>query len=176
MNPEPRIGLIIPSSNTLTETQFHRYLPPGVSVTAGGATNALWADTAVVQALSKATSLNLNDRIAANWNNLTNLFFDLIVDRPYELSVYSMDWNSLGASQRMDILPTPTSAPLCSATVSNFAMGKYLRFRVAGSVRVNVTTLRAMSVMMMLTKVWNEVICSMIGVAAFWKVICQGEG
>jgi maleate isomerase len=31
MNPEPRIGLIIPSSNTLTETQFHRYLPPGVS-------------------------------------------------------------------------------------------------------------------------------------------------
>jgi maleate cis-trans isomerase len=31
MNPEPRIGLIIPSSNTLTEPQFHRYLPPGVS-------------------------------------------------------------------------------------------------------------------------------------------------
>lgn len=31
MNPEQRIGLIIPSSNTLTEPQFHRYLPPGVS-------------------------------------------------------------------------------------------------------------------------------------------------
>ena len=30
--------------------------------------------------------------------------------------------------------------------------------------------------MMMVTKVWKEVICSMIGVAAFWKVICQGDG
>ncbi|MGE5220442.1 MAG: hypothetical protein ACM3SP_25845 [Chloroflexota bacterium] len=31
MNPEPRIGLIIPSSNSLTEPQFHRYLPSGVT-------------------------------------------------------------------------------------------------------------------------------------------------
>lgn len=31
MNVESRIGLIIPSSNSLTEPQFHRYLPPGVS-------------------------------------------------------------------------------------------------------------------------------------------------
>ncbi|HEX9661645.1 MAG TPA: hypothetical protein VGB27_05110, partial [Candidatus Binatia bacterium] len=32
MSPEPRIGLIIPSSNSLTEVQFNRYAPPGVSV------------------------------------------------------------------------------------------------------------------------------------------------
>lgn len=31
MNPEVRIGLIIPSANTLTEPQFHRYLPEGVT-------------------------------------------------------------------------------------------------------------------------------------------------
>ena len=31
MNAEARIGLIIPSANSLTEPQFHRYLPPGVS-------------------------------------------------------------------------------------------------------------------------------------------------
>ena len=31
MNSEPRIGLIIPSANSLTEPQFHRYLPPEVS-------------------------------------------------------------------------------------------------------------------------------------------------
>lgn len=31
MSAEARIGLIIPSSNSLTEPQFHRYLPPGVS-------------------------------------------------------------------------------------------------------------------------------------------------
>ncbi len=31
MNPEARIGLIIPSANSLTEPQFHRYLPAGVS-------------------------------------------------------------------------------------------------------------------------------------------------
>ena len=31
MKVEPRIGLIIPSANSLTEPQFHRYLPPGVS-------------------------------------------------------------------------------------------------------------------------------------------------
>ena len=30
--------------------------------------------------------------------------------------------------------------------------------------------------MMTVTKVWNDVICSIIGVAAFWKVICQGDG
>lgn len=32
MNPQPRIGLIIPSSNRLTEAQFNRYVPPGVDV------------------------------------------------------------------------------------------------------------------------------------------------
>jgi len=31
MSGDTRIGLIIPSSNSLTEPQFHRYLPPGVS-------------------------------------------------------------------------------------------------------------------------------------------------
>jgi maleate isomerase len=30
MNAQARIGLIIPSSNRLTEPQFHRYAPPGV--------------------------------------------------------------------------------------------------------------------------------------------------
>ena len=32
MSPEPRIGLIIPSSNRLTEPQFNAYAPPGLSV------------------------------------------------------------------------------------------------------------------------------------------------
>jgi maleate isomerase len=32
MNSEARIGLIIPSSNRLTEPQFHRYAPSGVGV------------------------------------------------------------------------------------------------------------------------------------------------
>jgi maleate isomerase len=31
MSPEARIGLIIPSANVLTEPQFHRYLPEGVT-------------------------------------------------------------------------------------------------------------------------------------------------
>src|SRR3989337_2343412 len=32
MSAEPRIGLIIPSSNSLTERQFNQYAPPGVGV------------------------------------------------------------------------------------------------------------------------------------------------
>lgn len=32
MNPQPRIGLIIPSSNRLAEPQFHRYAPAGVDI------------------------------------------------------------------------------------------------------------------------------------------------
>lgn len=32
MNPEPSIGLIIPSSNSLTERQFNRYAPGGVGI------------------------------------------------------------------------------------------------------------------------------------------------
>ncbi|HEY7713726.1 MAG TPA: hypothetical protein VIE90_04440 [Candidatus Binatia bacterium] len=32
MNSEPRIGLIIPSSNSLTERQFNRYAPPEVGI------------------------------------------------------------------------------------------------------------------------------------------------
>ncbi|MGH7765887.1 MAG: maleate cis-trans isomerase family protein [Candidatus Binatia bacterium] len=32
MKPPGRIGLIIPSSNRLTEPQFHRYAPPGLGV------------------------------------------------------------------------------------------------------------------------------------------------
>jgi hypothetical protein len=122
-------------------------LPPGVVVNTGGTTNAVWAETAVVQALSKATCTNINDRIAANWNNLTNMHFDLILDRPYEIAMYCLDWNSLGLAQRVEVKSTPTSPPLCSVTVSNFAMGKYLRYRVAGSVRVNITAVKPISTM-----------------------------
>src|SRR5437763_15543139 len=32
MNTEARIGLIIPSSNRLTDPQFHAYAPPGVGI------------------------------------------------------------------------------------------------------------------------------------------------
>lgn len=32
MNSQARIGLIIPSSNRLTEPQFHRFAPPGVGI------------------------------------------------------------------------------------------------------------------------------------------------
>jgi maleate cis-trans isomerase len=32
MTAEPRIGLIIPSSNSLTERQFNQYAPPGVGI------------------------------------------------------------------------------------------------------------------------------------------------
>ncbi|MEK6600358.1 MAG: hypothetical protein AABZ09_00615, partial [Candidatus Binatota bacterium] len=32
MNPQARIGLIIPSSNRLAEPQFQQYAPPGVGV------------------------------------------------------------------------------------------------------------------------------------------------
>ena len=32
MSAEPRIGLIIPSSNSLTERQFNQYAPPGVGI------------------------------------------------------------------------------------------------------------------------------------------------
>jgi maleate cis-trans isomerase len=32
MNPQARIGLIIPSSNRLTEPQFHRFAPPGFGI------------------------------------------------------------------------------------------------------------------------------------------------
>lgn len=122
-------------------------LPAGVSLAPAGATNALWAETAVVQALSKATSTDVNDRIAANWNNPTNLFFDLITDGTYDLAIYSLDWNSLGASQRVDILPSATGTPISTAVVSDFNMGKYLRFRVAGAVRVNVTSLKPIHTM-----------------------------
>jgi maleate isomerase len=32
VNSQPRIGLIVPSSNRLTEPQFHRFAPPGVGI------------------------------------------------------------------------------------------------------------------------------------------------
>src|SRR5687768_7594980 len=32
IEPRLRLGLIIPSSNRLTEPQFHRYAPPGVDI------------------------------------------------------------------------------------------------------------------------------------------------
>lgn len=116
-------------------------LPPGVSMITGNTTNGLWAlNTSVPQALSKATSDNPNERIAANWIHPTTFWVDLVLDRPYELAVYCLDWNNVGARQRIEILPAATGTPLASGVVSNFAQGKYLRFQVAGAVRVKVTS------------------------------------
>jgi hypothetical protein len=116
-------------------------LYPGyVTATTTGKTDHYWqSETSDPRALQTTGTA----RVAGCWYSATSFTvnFNFLDSETHKLSLYFMDWDRLGRSQRVEILDATTGAVLDTQTVSNFGNGIYLSWNVKGAVRARLTRL-----------------------------------
>ena len=111
------------------------------SVTVTGSTPITWtASTSDPRALQKST--DPTDRVAAAWSSTTSFTITLPVHGyAGTQTLYAVDWDRAGRSERFDLVDAVTGTVLNSQTISNFGDGVYLSWNVRGRVKVVVTRL-----------------------------------
>ena len=61
--------------------------------------------------------------------------------RAHRLSLYAVDWDRLGRSERIELVDPANGAVLDARTLSGFGEGAYLTWQVQGHVQIRVTNL-----------------------------------
>ena len=114
--------------------------PPSYgSATVAGQSNYTWAgSTADARALQKPAPAA--DRLAACWYSGSGFTVDVAVGATArKVSLYFLDWDSNGRSQKVEALDAATGAVLDTRTVSGFQNGTYLSWTLTGNVRFRFT-------------------------------------
>ncbi len=116
-------------------------LPSYASLAASGQNAWTWAaSTADVRGLRKPASAT--DRIAATWyGSSVKLDVRPTDTQAHTVSLYLLDWDRQGRSQRIDVLNPTTGAVLDTRTVSNFANGTFLTWSLKGPAQFRITPL-----------------------------------
>ena len=80
-------------------------------------------------------------RVAATWYADSSYTMDLnLTDgAAHKVSLYALDYDRIGRSERIDILDPATGALLDSQNVSSFVGGQYLSWKLKGHVQIRVT-------------------------------------
>ncbi|HET6576243.1 MAG TPA: hypothetical protein VFG68_21760, partial [Fimbriiglobus sp.] len=126
-----------PGEYTLTDEQGNRFVFNDANPVTGG----VWNYTTDVRATQKAVLAT--DRAAACWYSSTAFTADVTLSggTARRVSLYFLDWDRLGRSQRVEVLDAATGAVLDTRDVSSFGDGKYLSWNLTASVRFRVTNL-----------------------------------
>ena len=114
--------------------------PPSYgSATVAGQSDYTWAgSTADARALQKPAPAS--DRLAACWYSGSGFTVDVAVGATArKVSLYFLDWDLNGRSQKVEALDAATGAVLDTRTVSGFQNGTYLSWTLTGNVRFRFT-------------------------------------
>jgi hypothetical protein len=114
--------------------------PSYAQVSPTGQSDFVWsASTTDVRGLQKAGAAT--DRIAATWYSASNFTVDvnLTDNQLHKASLYLLDWDSSGRSERVDVLNFFNGAVLDSRTVTQFTNGIWLSWNVSGFVQFRLT-------------------------------------
>ncbi len=114
--------------------------PPSYgSATVAGQSDYTWAgSTADARALQKPAPAT--DRLAACWYSGSGFTVDVAVGATArKVSLYFLDWDLNGRSQKVEALDAATGAVLDTRTVSGFQGGTYLSWTLTGNVRFRFT-------------------------------------
>ena len=113
------------------------------AVAVAGHSNFTWAaSTADPRALQKPAPAT--DRLAACWYAGSSFTVDVSAGATArQVSLYFLDWDGAGRSQKVEALDAATGAVLDTRTVSGFQGGTYLSWTVTGKVRFRITNLVA---------------------------------
>ncbi len=104
--------------------------------------NAAWTWSAsTVDARALQTTGSSTTRLAATWYASTSFTIDVTLKdgASHQVSLYSMDWDSQGRQQTIDVLDAATGASLDTHTLAGFSRGAYLVWRIAGHVVFKIT-------------------------------------
>ena len=115
-------------------------LPSYATVTPSGQSEWTWAaTTSDVRGLLIPGSTT--SRIAACWFSGTSFTIDvnLTDGQVHPVSLYAVDWDSIGRSETIQVLDGSSGAVLNTQTISNFSGGEYLTWNVSGHVQFVVT-------------------------------------
>jgi hypothetical protein len=66
---------------------------------------------------------------------------NLTDNQSHRVSLYLLDWDNAGRSERIDVLDANTGVVLDSRTVSSFSSGQYLTWNLRGHVQIRITRL-----------------------------------
>ena len=113
--------------------------PAYAEVTTTGATSYTWlSGTSDVRALRRASG---SGRLAAAWYSSSSfeIAINLTDGQAHDVAFYALDWDSTTRAQRFDVLDGFGGQVLASQALNGFHDGKYVVFRLTGSVRVKVT-------------------------------------
>jgi hypothetical protein len=78
---------------------------------------------------------------ATTWYNTQSFSFDITLasGQAHQIALYTVDWDSQGRSETVQIVDGDTNLALDSRSISNFINGTYLIWNISGHVKINVT-------------------------------------
>jgi fibronectin type 3 domain-containing protein len=81
-----------------------------------------------------------SDRVASAWYG-DQITINLVISASsaQQVAIYFLDWDLEGRVEHLDILDGSSGAKLDSRDLSNFQNGKYLLYKINGSVQLNIT-------------------------------------
>jgi hypothetical protein len=122
-------------------------LPAYAQVALGEQFNWVWAaSTTDPRALQKPGQA---DRLAACWYGYGfTVDVNLTDGQEHEVGLYLVDWDRRGRAARVEVLDTGTGAVMHTQTVSGYADGLYLVYRLGGHVRVRLTPVNSVNVVL----------------------------
>jgi hypothetical protein len=112
--------------------------PGFVNATTSGKTDHYWkSETSDPRALQTTGT----SRTAGCWYAAGSFTvdFSFLDGQTHKLSLYFLDWDYLGRSEKVEILDGSGGDVLDSRTISNFGNGLYLTWNVKGAIRVRIT-------------------------------------
>ncbi len=112
----------------------------GTTMTFAGKNDYAWnPSTSDTRALQRAV---WPGRVAATWYGAAFTMRTAFTDgASHRVSLYVLDWDSGGRSEKVEVVDSATGAVLDTQTISGFSGGVYLRWHVRGDVTFRVTAL-----------------------------------
>ena len=114
-------------------------LPGYAQVAIAGQNAWTWAGTTIdARALQRGS---VSGRQAATWYGYSPFTVDvrLTDGAAHQVALYSVDWDIVGRSQRIDVLNADTGAVLDTRTLTGFSGGLYLVWNLSGHVTFRLT-------------------------------------
>jgi hypothetical protein len=117
--------------------------PSYAKVTPSGTSSYTWASSTTDRRALQKADAGATDRIAACWYSSTQFAVDLkLTDGlTHKISIYAVDWDKRGRSERVDVVDPSTGKVLDSRTLSSFNNGVYVTWNLTGHVQLRFTSL-----------------------------------
>jgi PKD repeat protein len=115
-------------------------LPSYAAVTPSGALGWTWAaSTTDPRAPQAAPGSSAGVAACLYSPSSFSVNVDLTDGQAHQVSIYALDWDSLGRSERVDVLDAASGKVLDSETASSFSGGEYLTWTLSGDVVLRFT-------------------------------------